>query len=65
MLFSGTCYLEVSGVSSLSSRGFSLQFDLKVSAAAQNMEVIKEITENKFFVKVNPSTAQVRLKLDA
>ena len=52
-------------MSSLSSRGFSLQFDLKVSAAAQNMEVIKEITENKFFVKVNPSTAQVRLKLDA
>ena len=41
-----------------------MEFDVKVSAAAQTMEIITEIIDNKFEVRVNPSAARFGVQID-
>ena len=63
VLFNGSCYIKRTGLS-LSSRGFSLEFQAKVSASAGTMEILEEVGENKLRVQVNPSSSQMKLYID-
>lgn len=60
LLFDGSCYIKKSGLS-LSSRGFSMEVQVKVSASASSMDIIKEVNEDKFRVWITPSTWEIGL----
>ena len=41
-----------------------MEFDVKVSAAAQKMRIIEETSEGDFGVSLNPSSAQLSVEME-